>query len=70
MIKLLHKHGELDEHCKPNKDRTLLKIPLPISHQVYELVSDLFPDDLCTTPWKQVKHFFLQVISLHSVNRI
>jgi len=34
--------GEFNEHCLPNRDRTLLKIATPIENRIFKLLDELF----------------------------
>ncbi|CAF3207657.1 unnamed protein product [Rotaria sp. Silwood2] len=42
MVKKLHEQGEFNEHCLPNRNRTLLKIDIKIENQIFQLVDELF----------------------------
>jgi hypothetical protein len=42
MVKKLHKQGEFNEYCLPNRNRTLLKIPTPLENQLFKLMDELF----------------------------
>ncbi|CAF1375740.1 unnamed protein product [Rotaria sordida] len=42
MVKKLHEQGEFNEHCLPNRNRTLLKIDVKIENRIFQLLDELF----------------------------
>lgn len=37
--------GEFDGHCRPNRNRTLIQIPVSIENQIFQLAYRLFGND-------------------------
>ncbi|CAF2107810.1 unnamed protein product [Rotaria magnacalcarata] len=63
MVKKLHEHGEFNDHCLPNRNRTLLEIEIPIENRIFDLADELFEtksESSFETFSKQIAKFPLQ----------
>ncbi|CAF3562121.1 unnamed protein product [Rotaria sp. Silwood1] len=73
MVKKLHEQGEFNEHCLPNRNRTLLKIDIKIENQIFQLVDELFEkksENSFEAFSKQKEIFFENMIDFLIIGRV